>query len=210
MVYVHPHGEHDCYCPLCGTVISVGESVKCNTLPCPSCGTRMRALGIGERRVQTPEIVGHSQSEFAADLDLVESSMAMGENARITICTKALPTEDQLEDIRLGMILQGCHVSHPTAQIIQGIATTEFVLRKGSPQWQVIIPILIPLFTLGLIAFGITKLEAISKALMPIILSAGGLLILFAVVMRKPAEKYIERGGRIPRLPETKKVLAAR
>lgn len=46
----HPHGEHVCVCPECGTEITVAEDVKCNTQKCPDCGTRMRAKDIGERR----------------------------------------------------------------------------------------------------------------------------------------------------------------
>jgi len=164
----------------------------------------MRALDIGEQRLKALEVVGYSSSEFPGALALMEAAMEMGEKARVTICTEELPTKENLDLIHLGMLAEGCHLSKPTARLVQGIPTTEFVLRKGSPQWQIIIPILVPLFTIGLIAFGITKLETISKALMPIILVSGGLLIILAVTLRKPVEKYIERGGKVPYLPATK------
>ena len=155
------------------------------------------------------EIVGRSRDEFAAALDLMESTMDLGQKARITICTKGMPTEEELDYMFLGMVETGCHISRPSAQIIQGIPTTEFVLQKGSPQWQIIIPILVPLFTIGLIAWGIVKIETIAKALIPLMLIGFGGLIILAVVLRKPAEKYIERGG--TRLPATsKKSLAVR
>jgi len=163
----------------------------------------------GRYTMEPREIVGRSRDEFAAALDLMESTMDLGQKARITICTKGMPTEEELDYMFLGMVETGCHISRPSAQIIQGIPTTEFVLQKGSPQWQIIIPILVPLFTIGLIAWGIVKIETIAKALIPLMLIGFGGLIILAVVLRKPAEKYIERGG--TRLPATsKKSLAVR
>ena len=206
---IHLHGDHDCYCPVCGNVITVGEGVQCAGIPCPACGTAMRALDIGEWRVAPQEIVGHSREELAAALDLMESSINMGEKARITICTEGMPTEDELDYVFLGMVETGCHLSHPTARLVEGIPTTEFVLAKGSPQWQIIIPILVPLFTIGLIAWGIFKIQSIVSALVPIMLIGFGGLIILAVVLRKPAEKIAERAG-AKYLPETKKALAAR
>jgi len=60
------------------------------------------------------------------------------------------------------------------------------------------------LFTVGLVAFGITKIETITKALVPIILISIGGLIVLAAVLSKPATKYIERGGKVPYLPSNK------
>jgi len=51
VAYIHPHGEHDCACPVCGEVITVVEGVQCSGIACPRCGTRMRAVDIGERRI---------------------------------------------------------------------------------------------------------------------------------------------------------------
>ena len=45
----HPHGEHDCYCPICGYREVVEEYVRCSTLTCPTCGERMRAVERGTR-----------------------------------------------------------------------------------------------------------------------------------------------------------------
>lgn len=149
------------------------------------------------------EIVGYSEDELPAALELMESSMQMGQKAAINICTEALPTEADLAEIYLGMIATGCHLSYPTAGMVKGVPTTEFILQKGSPQWQVIIPILVPIFTIGLIAWGITKIGDISNALVPLILITVGGLIILAAVLAKPATKYIERGGKIPYLPST-------
>lgn len=145
-------------------------------------------------------LVGSSREELATALNLMESTMEMGQKARITICTESMPTDENLADIYLGMVVTGCHLSYPTAMLIKGIPTTKFVLQKGSPQWQILIPILIPLFSIGLIAWGITRIETISKALVPIILISIGGLVVLAAVLAKPATKYIEAGGRLPRL----------
>jgi len=50
VTYIHPHGDHDCVCPVDGTVVTVGEGEKCSGIACPNCGARMRAVDIGERR----------------------------------------------------------------------------------------------------------------------------------------------------------------
>lgn len=152
-------------------------------------------------------IVGYSKEDLATALEVMESNINFGEKARITICTEGMPTEEELDYIFLGMVETGCHLTRPTAALVEGIPTTEFVLQKGSPQWQIIIPILVPLFIIGLIAWGIAKIEVISAALLPLMIVGAVGLIALALIVRRPAEKYIERGGR---LPETKKALAAR
>ncbi len=149
------------------------------------------------------EIIGYTPAELASGLELMESSINYGENARVALCTEALPDEAELAEMYLGIISSGHHVSYPTAIVVNGIPTTQFVIRKGSPQWQLIVPLLIPLFTIGLVVFGITKIESISKALVPIILISVGGLIVLAAVLSKPATKYIERGGKY--LPNTRK-----
>ena len=149
------------------------------------------------------EIVGYSREDLATALEVMESSIAFGEKARITICTEGMPTEEELDYMFLGMVETGCHVSQPTARLIDGIPTTEFDLQKGSPQWQVIIPVLVPLFIIGLIAFGITKLEAISKALLPLVIVGTVGLVALAIIVRRPTEKYLERAGTLPRFPAT-------
>lgn len=164
------------------------------------------------------ELVGFSEDEMPNALDLVESAMLDGERVRITLCTEGLPSREDLDGIFLGMRIQGCHVSRPTARIIGGVATTEFVMQKGSPAFAAIIPVLVPLFIIGLITFGIFRIEAITKALVPLILITIGGLIILAVAISKPAAKYIERGGKVPllthnkplALTDSKKALAAR
>lgn len=156
------------------------------------------------------EIIGYSAAELPSALNLMESTMEVGEKACLAICTEALPTEDELFDLYLGLIVSGFHDYRPTARLIDGIPTTELVLQKGSPEFALIIPLLVPLFTIGLIVFGIVRIEAISKALLPLLICGTVGLVALALIVRRPAEKYIERGGAIPRLSAaTKKALAA-
>lgn len=220
---VHLHGEHDCYCPLCGAVVTVEEGVMCAGVTCPDCGTPMRAVDIGEKRLSTEvmvpqEIYGYTQGELAEALIMMEDSMKMGQEARITLCTESLPSQEALDAAYTDMLAIGCHLKPPTARMVGGIPTTEFVLRKGSPQWTAILPLIVPILIIGLITFGIFRLESITKALMPILLVAIGGLVIIGMVYRKPATAYIERGGKIPGLPqanvpaasESKKVAAVR
>ena len=161
--------------------------------------------------MEVREIVGYSTSDLANALDVMESSMSMGKKARISIYTEALPNEADLAQMYLDMTANEYHLSYPTAKLVEGIPTTEFVLRKGSPAWMALIPLIPTVIIGGLIVFGITRIEAISKALVPLVLVTVGGLIILAAVLAKPTTKYIERGGKIPLLPATsKKVLAAR
>ncbi len=157
------------------------------------------------------EIVGSSQAELAPALMMMEGSMELGEKARLTFCTEGLPSDEALAAMYLDMVTMGCHLSYPSARIINGIPTTEFVLQKGSPAWPLILPLIVPILTIGLITFSILKLESITRALVPIILISLGGLIVLAAVLSKPATKYIERGGKVPYLPAaSKKALAVR
>jgi len=158
------------------------------------------------------EMVGSSQDELVSGLMMMEDGMRLGEKARITLCTEAMPTDDDLATAYLNMVAGGCHVSYPTVRVADGIPTTEFILQKGSPVWAAVIPLIVPILTIGLVAWGITKVESLTKALMPLILVTIGGVIALAAIISKPATKYIERGGKVPYLPSTnlKKVLAAK
>ena len=143
--------------------------------------------------MQNNEIIGYSAAELPTALDLMESTMEVGGKACLAICTEDLPTEDELDDLYLGMLASGFHAYRPTARVIDGIPTTTLILQKGSPSFLAIIPLLAPLFIVGLIAFGIVQIEAISKALLPLMFTGAVGLVAVALIIRKPAEKYLER-----------------
>ncbi|MBA7607051.1 hypothetical protein ES703_14203 [subsurface metagenome] len=153
-----------------------------------------RGYGLTSAATQR-EIIGYSAAELPTALNQVESTLEVGEKACLAICTEALPTEDELDDLYLGMLAGGFHAYRPTARVIDGIPTTTLVLQKGSPSFAVIIPLLVPLFIIGLIAFGIVQIEAISKALLPLMITGAVGLVAVALIVRKPAQKYLERAG---------------
>ncbi|MBU0847580.1 hypothetical protein KKH23_10380, partial [Patescibacteria group bacterium] len=106
------------------------------------------------------------------------------------------------------MVSIGFHTTRPVSKIVEGLPVVEMTLRKGSPQWAMLIPLIPTLIIGGLIAFGITRIESISKAILPLTLVAiGGVVILAGVLTRRPvmeaARSYVEKGGRLPRLART-------
>ncbi len=167
----------------------------CDLLRVYSVEELLPERGYGLTSAAQREIIGYSAVELPTALDLVESTMEVGEKACLAICTEDLPTEDELDDLYLGMIASGFHDYRPTARVIDGIPTTELVLQKGSPSFAIIIPLLVPLFTLGLIAFGLVRIEAISKALLPLMITGAVGLVAVALIVRKPAERIAERAA---------------
>jgi len=156
------------------------------------------------------EIVGYSLDDMAVALNAMEASLNTGEKARVRICSEQLPSEADLAEMYVNATMTGFHISFPEASVSDGIPTTEFVLTKGSPQWQLLIPLIPTILTVGLITFGIVKIEEISKAIMPILLVVIGGAIVIVGLMRRPAERVIERAAE-RYLPETeKKALTAR
>lgn len=142
-------------------------------------------------------IVGYSISELPSALNAMERSLQLGEKATLELATEALPTDEDLENFYLDMLTAGFHVSKPVAKIVEGIPVTKMVLQKGSPQWALLIPMIPTILIVGLITFGIAKLEEISRALLPLILATGGLVVIALGIMRteakEVAKKYIER-----------------
>lgn len=153
--------------------------------------------GYGLTHAHPDILTGTSMSELSTALDLMEDSLNEGEMAKLELATYELPGQDDLDVMWAEMVKASFHVSRPTPRIVDGIPLTSMVLTKGSPQWAALIPLLVPIGIIGLITFGIVKIETISKALLPIILAAGGLVVLALGIMRKPAaaaaERYIER-----------------
>lgn len=156
------------------------------------------------------ELTGHTIDDLKVALNAMEDSLPLGGKAKLQLCTMSLPSEADLAYTYLQLTAAGFHTSYPMAGVIQGVPTTEMTLIKGSPQWASLIAIVPTMLIVGLIAFGITRIEAISRALLPILLTVvvGGVVIIG--MMRAPAGRIAERAAQ-RYLPSTqKKVLAAR
>jgi len=153
------------------------------------------------------EIVGYTVEDFKAALNTMESSLPEGGQARVQLFTGTLPDDDSLAEFYIKATAAGHHISYPTAGIVEGVPTTEFSLQKGSPEWAALIPLIPTVLVVGLIAFGIVRIEAIARAILPIAITVVVGIVVLAGIARSErlGTKYLER------IPETrKKALAAR
>ena len=142
--------------------------------------------------VREGTLTGTLISELGPALNLMEDSLELGDKARLELATYELPTQDNLDSMWAGILPSGFHASRPTARIVDGVPLTSMVLAKGSPQWAVLIPLILPISIIGLLAFGITKIETITKSLLPLMLAAGALTIIALGIMRAPLTKAAE------------------
>jgi len=126
----------------------------------------------------------------------MENSLAKGGQAKLVLCTEDMPADEDLDELFLSATAAGFHLSHPTAKRIRGVATTELILTKGSPQWALLVPLIPTVLIVGLIAFGLVRIEEISKALLPLLITSAVGLVALTLIVRKPAERYLERVGR--------------
>ena len=149
------------------------------------------------------ELEGVDIDTLALCLNAMEDSLAVGQKASLTIYSDLPPTAEELASLYLTALDVGFHLSMPRAVVGTGISSTTIVLRKGSPQWQMLLALLPTVLTVGLVAFSITRIQSISRALIPIFLIGGGIVIAALALARRPAEKYIEAGGRLRALPAT-------
>lgn len=148
--------------------------------------------GYGLTSSSPSPLTGTSMSELGPALNTMEESLNEGESARLELATYELPAQDNLDSMWADMLASGFHASKPTARIVGGVPLTSMVLTKGSPQWAALIPLIVPIAIVGLIAFGITKIGEITRALLPLILAAGGLTVIALGMMRAPITKAAE------------------
>ena len=148
------------------------------------------------REVAMDSITGTSISELGTALNVMEDSLNAGDMAELELATYELPNEDQLDAMWAEMIASGFHVSKPIARVVDGIPVTSMVLTKGSPVWAALIPLIVPVAVVGLIAFGIAKIETISRALFPLVLTAGTLTVIALGLMRQPAARAAEAAAK--------------
>jgi len=141
------------------------------------------------------QVVGHSLQELPGALNTMEDSLAKGSKAKLELCTENMPSDEDLDELFRSATAAGFHLSHPTAKRINGVATTELVLTKGSPQWALLIPLIPTALIVGLVAFGLVRIEEISKALLPLMITGAVGLVALSLIVRKPVERIAERAA---------------
>lgn len=144
------------------------------------------------------ELIGYSVDDLSHALTTMENSIEFGRKAKLQILTNSRPTKFELADFYSNMVAEGFHVSYPVARGAAGLVAVEISIAKGSPAWAALIPLIPTAIIAGLIVFGITRIEAITKALIPLLLITGGVVIVLAgVITRGPvmeaAGKYAAR-----------------
>ena len=155
------------------------------------------------------QIVGYTAEDLRIALDAMEQSIPLGAKVRVEIYTDRMPAEENLAEAFIRMTASGAHMSYPTTKLLGGVPTVSFELQKGSPAFALAIPLIVPLLTIGLIFFVVTKIETIAKALFPIlILGVTGVVVLAGIARsERLGTKYLEQRYSPSTLP---KVLAAR
>ena len=148
------------------------------------------------KEVAMDSITGTSISELGAALNVMEDSLNAGDMAKLELATYSLPPSDELDVMWAEMIASGFHISKPIARVVDEIPVTSMVLTKGSPAWAALIPLIVPVAVVGLIAFGIAKIETISRALFPLVLTAGTLTVIALGLMRQPAARAAEAAAK--------------
>lgn len=156
--------------------------------------------------MDTQEIRGRTPDDLRFALGVMEEVLDVGEKVRVRLFCEELATEEETDQIYLGLVQLGEHTTYPVARIMEGVPTLEFELTKGSPALPVAVIPLIALFgILGVVVFSLVKIENITRALLPLALVVVSGAIVIAGFMRKPAERAL-----VKYLPSTvKKVLAA-
>lgn len=169
-----------------------------------------RGYGLTISANRPPEqIVGYDTNDLKIALDTMEQSISDGGKVNVELYTNRLATEEELAEAFLIMTANGSHVSYPIARVVEGVPVTSFELQKGSPAFAAIIPLIVPVLTVGLIFFVVTKIETVAKALLPIlILGVAGIVVLAGIARsERLGTKFIEQ--RYSAKTE-KKALAAR
>lgn len=143
------------------------------------------------------EMVGHTPTQMTEALVRMENSIDYGRKAKLQLVTSQMPTRADLDDFYANLVMSGFHTSKPVARRIQGLPCTEIVIRKGSPSWAMLIPLIPTIIIGGLVAFGLVRLDTITKAIMPILLvTIGGVIILAGVLTRPSAAPAVGAIGR--------------
>lgn len=155
---------------------------------------------------------GHTSRELQYGLNLMDSITEAGEKIEVSIVSNALPSEEDLRQFIVSAAMAGIEVSYPSTELVEGVyPTTTFTITKTNPTPGItsvfpaaaLIAIIPTVMIVGLIGFGIFKIESITKALVPILLiTIGGIIVIAGIMTRKPvletAAKY--RAQNLPKV----------
>jgi len=125
---------------------------------------------------------GHTIDDLKYGLD---AALSGGQSADVAIASTDLPTDAEIGDFFVGATSMGYRLSYPQTEILKGIPVTSFNVRyEGSPPGTTgqaalaLITVIPTALIVGIIAFGITKISDISKALVPLLLITGGIVVI--------------------------------
>lgn len=140
------------------------------------------------------ELIGTSIGELQVALDTIEDEVSYGDAIILELVGTNGLTQSELDALYKDLATHGFHFSGNITQThITPLYSLRVPIKKGSPQWAMLIGF-IPLIVIsGMIAFGIMKIEQISKAILPLILATGGLVIIAIALTREPAMRLIEK-----------------
>jgi len=115
--------------------------------------------------------------------------------ARLSIISPL--TQEELNDFHDYLLDNGVDVKGCIQQRLKGLYQLRVQYRKPAPTegiaWAQALIAIIPLAIIAtMVGIGIFKLESISKALMPILLVGGGIMVVSLALMRKPIERVTE------------------
>ena len=149
--------------------------------------------------VKNDTLIGYTLDEFPAALDAMERSTPAGKWCNIALACDKMPTKEQCDLAWAQVTITGHHMTKPITQFVNGTAYVSFNIQRDVPyvkyQWQIIIPLIVPVLTIGLVGWGITKIKEIGESVLPIIAVAIGGLVIIVAALRKSAEKFVDRGG---------------
>lgn len=158
------------------------------------------------------KLVGNNMEDFGNAILNIVPDLNRGASYRVTVCTSAMPTENDLAKIVINANNGGYSTSFPVYSLINGNHITQFILSKKATNRTVgvrsiglipaIIPIIVPLAVIGLVAFGITQIKKITSSLLPILLIGVAGITVLAIAFKKPAEAaattYLQKQRLLP------------
>ncbi len=145
------------------------------------------------------EMSGHSLAELRYGLDRLDT--LEGGKLDVAIVSKILPEDEEVGSFYVRATAAGFDLTYPELDVIDGFPVMSFTVSRDPSipgttgfAWAALIPLIPTALIAGLIAFGITKIADISKALVPLLLiSLGGFIVIAAILTRRPV---VEAAGR--------------